>query len=198
LNGTSSATVALNLAYCMWPEKLYLFGFDMCRGPNDEAHWHPDYPWNLKSTKQGKLAEWAKEFASIYEEFKRKKIEVLNVSSRSRITVWKRYHPRELGHGEKVSVGIMREATLIMAYYENKDMLSAHYAMMRKFSKEVRKNMRVIVVDDGSPFNPRNSGRLRLPAGDIPDQRGHSLEPRCGAEYRSALRPDRMAHRDRY
>jgi hypothetical protein len=57
----------------------------------------------------------------------------------------------------------MREATLIMAYYENKDMLSAHYAMMRKFSKEVRKNMRVIVVDDGSPFNPATPGDCGCP-----------------------------------
>lgn len=97
MNGTNSAVVALNLAYIMWPAKLYLFGFDMQRGPRDEAHWHPDYPWNVKSTKTGKLAEWSKQFRSIAEEFKRKKIEVLNVSSRSRIAVWKRYHPQELG-----------------------------------------------------------------------------------------------------
>jgi hypothetical protein len=97
MNGTSSATVALNLAYIMWPEKLYLFGFDMCRGPHNEGHWHPDYPWNVNSTKAGKLAEWSREFISIFEEFKRKKVEVLNVSTRSRINVWKRYSPRELG-----------------------------------------------------------------------------------------------------
>lgn len=97
MNGTSSATVALNLAYIMWPQKLYLFGFDMCRGPHDEAHWYPDYPWNVKSTKAGRLAQWSREFTSIYEEMKRKKIEVFNVSSRSRITVWKRYDPRDLG-----------------------------------------------------------------------------------------------------
>jgi hypothetical protein len=97
MNGTSSATVALNLAYIMWPQKLYLFGFDMCRGPHDEAHWYPDYPWNVRSTKAGRLAQWSREFTSIYEEMKRKKIEVFNVSSRSRITVWKRYDPRDLG-----------------------------------------------------------------------------------------------------
>lgn len=97
LNGTSSATVALNLAYVMWPTQLYLFGFDMCRGPNNEAHWHPDYTWNSKSTKSGKLAEWAKEFSGIFEAFNRKKVEVFNVSTRSRIGVWKRYHPSEFG-----------------------------------------------------------------------------------------------------
>jgi hypothetical protein len=102
MNGTSSATVALNLAYTMWPKRLFLFGFDMCRGPNNEAHWHPDYPWNVKSTKSGKLAEWAKEFSSIYNEFHRKKVEVFNVSTRSKIGVWKRYSPEELGMAQKV------------------------------------------------------------------------------------------------
>jgi glycosyltransferase involved in cell wall biosynthesis len=48
----------------------------------------------------------------------------------------------------------MREATLIMAYYENPDMLREQYAHMRRFSKEVRKYLRCIVVDDGSPQNP--------------------------------------------
>lgn len=103
MNGTSSATCALNLAYVMWPKKLYLFGFDMCRGPNNEAHWYPDYPWNKKGTKSGKLNEWAKEFSSIASEFARKKIEVLNVSSRSRIDHFKRYVPAKLGMERKIA-----------------------------------------------------------------------------------------------
>ena len=52
----------------------------------------------------------------------------------------------------------MREATLIMAYYENKDMLAYQFEFMRKFSKEVRKGIRVIIVDDGSPMNPATPG----------------------------------------
>jgi hypothetical protein len=52
----------------------------------------------------------------------------------------------------------MRDATLVMAYYENPDMLEHHYAAMRKMSKEVRRHMRVIVVDDGSPLNPARPG----------------------------------------
>jgi hypothetical protein len=103
MNGTSSATCALNLAYVMWPSKLYLFGFDMCRGPKDEAHWYPDYPWNKKGTKQGKLKEWATEFKSIFEEFHRKKVQVLNVSSRSRIDYFKRYVPAKLGMERKIA-----------------------------------------------------------------------------------------------
>lgn len=57
----------------------------------------------------------------------------------------------------------MREATLIMAYYENLDMLKAHYDMMRKFSKEVRSRIRMIVVDDGSPSRPAEPGDCGCP-----------------------------------
>lgn len=103
MNGTSSATVALNLAYIMWPKHLFLFGFDMCRGPKDEAHWHPDYSWNKKSTKAGKLAEWGREFKSVEEEFRRKKIDVLNVSTRSRIINFKKYSPAVLGMERKMA-----------------------------------------------------------------------------------------------
>jgi hypothetical protein len=103
MNGTNSAAIGLNLAYIFWPRKLYLFGFDMCRGPKDEAHWHPDYPWNPKSTKQGKLKEWGTQFRSIAEEFKRKRIDVINVSSRSRIEVFQRVSPADLGMERKAS-----------------------------------------------------------------------------------------------
>jgi hypothetical protein len=48
----------------------------------------------------------------------------------------------------------MRDVTLVMAYYENRDMLATQFAALAKMSKEVRKFLRVIVVDDGSPFNP--------------------------------------------
>jgi hypothetical protein len=45
LNGTNSGLCGFNLAYQMRPRKILLFGFDMKRGPNGEAHWFPDYPW---------------------------------------------------------------------------------------------------------------------------------------------------------
>jgi hypothetical protein len=52
----------------------------------------------------------------------------------------------------------MRDVTLVMAYYENPDMLAEHFRVMRRFSPEVRSHMRVIVVDDGSPQNPAQPG----------------------------------------
>jgi hypothetical protein len=97
MNGTNSGYVALNLAYCMWPNELNLFGYDMRRGPNDEAHWYPDYPWNTKASSSGKLNEWSKQFDIIAEQFTRKKIAVRNVSSRSLIKQFKIKLPNEMG-----------------------------------------------------------------------------------------------------
>jgi hypothetical protein len=97
MNGTNSGYVALNLAYILWPRELNLFGFDMCRGPNNEAHWYPDYPWNTRSSSNGKLGEWSRQFDVIAEQFARKKIAVNNVSSRSRIKQFKIVRPSEMG-----------------------------------------------------------------------------------------------------
>jgi hypothetical protein len=63
LNGTHSGFCALNLAYSMRPQRLYLIGFDMQLGPKGERHWFPDYPWkNGGGSKQGKLSSWAGQF----------------------------------------------------------------------------------------------------------------------------------------
>lgn len=97
MNGTNSGYIALNLAYCMWPNELNLFGFDMQRGPKNEAHWYPDYPWNVKASSSGKLIEWSKQFDIIAEQFARKKIAVRNVSSRSLIKQFKITRPNEMG-----------------------------------------------------------------------------------------------------
>lgn len=101
MNGTNSAGVALNLAYVMWPRALYLFGFDMCRGPQDQAHWYPDYPWNPRATKQGKLAEWGRQYKSMAEELRRKNIDVINVSSRSLIKNFRQVRPADLAGMER-------------------------------------------------------------------------------------------------
>lgn len=68
LNGTNSGLCGFNLAYQMRPEKLLLFGFDMKLGRNGEAHWYPNYPWSATgATKNGKYAEWSKQFESAAE-----------------------------------------------------------------------------------------------------------------------------------
>lgn len=63
LNGTHSGFCALNLAYQMRPAELYLVGFDMKRGPKNEAHWFPQYPWvEGHATGDKRLAEWGAQF----------------------------------------------------------------------------------------------------------------------------------------
>lgn len=48
----------------------------------------------------------------------------------------------------------MRELSLIMAYYENHTMLQKHMHTWRNYDRKVQKNLKVIVVDDGSPQEP--------------------------------------------
>lgn len=64
LNGTNSGLCAFNLAYQLHPKQIMLFGFDMKRGPNGQAHWFADYPWAKPggATTSGKYREWSQQF----------------------------------------------------------------------------------------------------------------------------------------
>jgi len=48
----------------------------------------------------------------------------------------------------------MRPLTLVMAYYENHTMLQRHLHQFRLYDRKVQKNLKVIIVDDGSPVTP--------------------------------------------
>lgn len=88
LNGSNSGTCALNLAFQVKPERVFLLGYDMQRGelPLNLPYWHPPYAWNTAgAAKNGKLAEWAREFDIIAQQFKKAGIEVFNVNHRSLI-----------------------------------------------------------------------------------------------------------------
>lgn len=64
LNGTHSGFCALNLAYRLRPRELYLVGFDLKRGPKDQAHWFPQYPWVAQhASSRGKLTAWSQQFS---------------------------------------------------------------------------------------------------------------------------------------
>lgn len=101
LNGTNSGTCALNLAYLLRPRDLFVFGFDMCRDKNDNAYWHPPYPWSKPQGGTGntRYAEWAAEFNEIAQAFASIGTRVINVSSTSRIICWRRVSPLEIGFG---------------------------------------------------------------------------------------------------
>ena len=70
LNGTNSGHCALNLAHKMRPTALYLFGFDMARGPKGESHWYPSYPWAPGgATKKGHYRNWTKDLDHAAQQF---------------------------------------------------------------------------------------------------------------------------------
>lgn len=45
----------------------------------------------------------------------------------------------------------MKRIALIMPYYDNPDMLSLHYETWASYSDRVRKNIEIVIVDDGTP-----------------------------------------------
>lgn len=97
LNGTHSGFCALNLAYQMRPRRLYLVGFDMARGPRDEAHWFPQYPWvNKHATGRGKLAEWSQQFVLAAAQLRDAGIETRIVADRSILSPFRRISPSAL------------------------------------------------------------------------------------------------------
>lgn len=87
LNGTSSGMCALNLAYQLRPDRVYLFGFDCNRSPEGLAYWHAPHPWAkpVGATGAARYAVWAAEFALIAPQMAMVGIEVLNMSETSAI-----------------------------------------------------------------------------------------------------------------
>ncbi len=98
LNGGNSGFCALNLAYTLKPRRIVLIGFDMSRGPNGEPYWHDPYPWAHPkgATKPGHFKRWIAQFTPAAEQCAAAGIEVLNVTTNSALTVFKRISPKDL------------------------------------------------------------------------------------------------------
>lgn len=104
LNGTNSGGVALNLAYSMRPKKVYLFGFDYCPGPKRQMHWFAngetgrvgDYPIH-----ENRYRNWAREFSDVALQFRAKNIEVVNISSISLVTAFRKVSPADYMKGAR-------------------------------------------------------------------------------------------------
>lgn len=101
LNGTNSGMCALNLAYQMRPELVYLVGFDMNRSPQGRAYWHSAYPWASYNGATGntKYADWATQFDTAALQFKEAGITVLNVSESSAIKAFRKIKPKQYSNG---------------------------------------------------------------------------------------------------
>lgn len=90
LNASNSGTAGLMLAARKAKKRIFLLGFDMQRHREEgDPYWHPAYPWNLQgATKNGKLQEWAAEFADIAAQMRNINLQVYNVNHMSKITVF--------------------------------------------------------------------------------------------------------------
>jgi hypothetical protein len=97
LNGRSSGTCALNLAWHLRPSRLFLLGFDMNRSPSGDPYWYPPYPWSTPagSTTNGKYQAWAKGFDTIRDHFHGIGCPVFNVSPQSAIATFQKITPTE-------------------------------------------------------------------------------------------------------
>lgn len=97
LNGTNSGACAMNLAWQMRPARLFLLGFDMCRGPNGRAYWYPPYTWGNEAggTSNGKYAKWANQFKAARSAFQRIGCKVFNVSPASAIEDFPKMTPAQ-------------------------------------------------------------------------------------------------------
>lgn len=89
LNGDSSGTCALNLAYQMRPERIFLIGYDMQRGEENRPYWFPPYEWNVVgAARNGTYGMWAKEYQTLRKKLDAANISVFNVNYRSVITTF--------------------------------------------------------------------------------------------------------------
>lgn len=85
LNGRHSGAVALNLAYQLRPEKLFIVGMDLHLGPRGERHWHTDYPWKSGGgSKSGTLQDWNHDFQSQLTQLRGAGIEVIQCTEDKR------------------------------------------------------------------------------------------------------------------
>lgn len=89
LNGTNSGMCALNYALQQRPQRVYLFGFDMQRGPKGQPYWHKPYEWRPEgATKPGHYRDWVPQFDCIAQQFRKRGISVKQVNNRSKITAF--------------------------------------------------------------------------------------------------------------
>ncbi len=86
----NSGAAAISLASHFGVSKIYLLGFDMSLGENDDAHWHP---FNDSSPPFGRHL---KGFSKIAEDAKEKGIEIINVSPESEIDVFPKVSLKEV------------------------------------------------------------------------------------------------------
>lgn len=99
LNGTNSGMCGLNFVFQLRPQRVYLFGYDMQKGPSGEPYWHPPYDWPEAkpegNTTGGKYRSWVPQFDCIAHQFRKRAIVVKHVNNRSKIRAFEQISFRQ-------------------------------------------------------------------------------------------------------
>jgi hypothetical protein len=97
LNGTNSGACAMNLAWQLRPDRVFLLGFDMCRSSDGRVYWYPPYPWAHErgGTGDKTYTTWAGQFKTAASAFRRIRCEVFNVSPASAIEAFPKMTPAQ-------------------------------------------------------------------------------------------------------
>ena len=88
----NSGYSAINLAYYLGAKRIALLGFDMCRGPNQETHWHGGHKWGAKKNTRQRLkanepyARFLPNTGAVARDAKRLGVKIINCSMNSVIT----------------------------------------------------------------------------------------------------------------
>lgn len=100
LHGGNSGTCGINLAFqrMLEGDNLFLLGFDMCKGPDQQPYWHKPYPWASPegATKPGHFKQWVNDLDGFASFAKSRRFNVYNVSMRSRIELWPKIRPDQM------------------------------------------------------------------------------------------------------
>lgn len=75
--GGNSGYQAINLAYLMGAEKIYLLGYDMQK-TGGKSHWHGDHPRGLTANQP--VWDWVKRFPALASDLHNEGVQVINLT----------------------------------------------------------------------------------------------------------------------
>lgn len=94
LHGGNSGTCAINLALqtMLEGDRLFLFGFDMQKGPKGEPYWYPAYSWANPggATKKGHFDQWRRDMHGFASWARTRNIMIYNVTCHSALDCFRK------------------------------------------------------------------------------------------------------------
>lgn len=88
--GKNSGYQAIGLAHLFGCRRILLLGFDMAVGPDGRKHWHGDHPAGLGNGGYNRYNAWIRCMATLAQDLKRARVEVVNASRRTALKCFRR------------------------------------------------------------------------------------------------------------